>query len=161
MMSSAGDFRGAVWAALGPKVIFMPSYMARMFQQSAESYGCSNRDTASSRWRGGEWSFGHRRLGLPECSTWVSSQRTTPCSRALLLSCKSCNHWLELSVMSASQQSVSNLCSASFSCQRRPWPSCQWRNEYGTFPQRLTRRSPLGPLQWSRRRPHVGLVLLS
>ena len=28
------DFRGAVWAALGPKAIFMPSYMARMFQQS-------------------------------------------------------------------------------------------------------------------------------
>ena len=156
------DFRGAVWAALGPKAIFMPSYMARMFQQSAEGCVCSNRDAANSRWRDGERSFGRRLLGLPECSTLASYQKAPSCSRALLLSCKSCERWLELSVMPALQQSVNSLCSASFSCQRRPWPSCEWRNGYGAiFPQRLMWRSPLGPLQWSRRSPHAGLVLLS
>ena len=67
--------------------------------------------------------------GLP----LVVYQRTPSCSLALLLSCKSCDHWLELSVMPASQQSVSSLCSASFSCQQRRWPSCKWRNGYGNF----------------------------
>ncbi len=38
MMSPVADFRGVILMVLGPNAFFMPSYMARMFPQSAESW---------------------------------------------------------------------------------------------------------------------------